>query len=190
MSQNPEYGKFLGARVVVTTSLSETMEGEIFCYDIEKSNSVILRHYNEKGNVSYKWLKTNIVRSVKSASPTQLNASEEKLAPINFDDVAKNASRVELQAKADMKNYGVGVTDRAQLIFDALNRTMQCSWEGEDILVFGVRIRPPYDPSSCSGGDDGTALERVKKVLDGELQRIEKKTKQKGEDKKDDGDEA
>merc|ERR1719321_196943 len=51
---------------------------------------------------------------------------------------------------------------------------MPCKWDKEDIVVFGVRITPPYTHESCTGGDDPHALERVKKVLQGELQKMER----------------
>merc|ERR1712012_533015 len=69
---------------------------------------------------------------------------------------------------------GVGVTEFAQEIFNAMSKTMDVSWEKEDIICFGVRIQKPYTPESCVGGDDPAALERVKKVLIGELNRIKK----------------
>lgn len=175
--QNVDFGKFLGVHVSLETSYNETMAGEIFCYDIEKS-SVVLRNYNEKGIVSYKWLKTNIIRNVQVNPPAPSpSAADERLAAVSLDEIAKAATRAEQKAKTEIKNIGIGVTDRAQRIFDALNFTMPCKWDKDEILVYGVRIESPYEPTSCSGGDDCNALDRVKKVLQGEIQRIEKKTK-------------
>jgi len=174
--------RFLGTHVVVTTTFGEEMDGEIFCYDIEKSNSVILRSSNEKGQFTYKWLKTNIIRDVKAIACASPNAGEERLPPVNFEEIAKHSLRAEKQAQLEMKNYGVGVTDRAQQIFDRLNKTMQCSWEDTAIVVFGVRIVSPYKPENCTGGDADKALDRIKKVLAATLDKMDKKNKSKADD--------
>lgn len=62
----------------------------------------------------------------------------------------------------------------AQEVFDALSKTMEASWEGEDILVLGVRITKPYDPQTCISGKDTQVVERVTKVLQNELARRKK----------------
>lgn len=64
-------------------------------------------------------------------------------------------------------NIGVGVTQEAQDIFDALARTLPCVWDGKAIQVMDeVRIPPPY--AACEAATeaaDPRAVERVQKVL-------------------------
>jgi len=171
--QAPSGERFLGTKIVVTTTFGEEMEGEIFCYDIEKSNSVILRSTDENGVHTYKWLKTNIIRDVKAISCAPSNSMEERLPPINFSEITKQSLRAEAKAQQEMKYYGVGVTDRAQQIFDSLNKTMDCKWNDTTIEIFGVRISEPYKPENCSGGDTDKALDRIKKVLDATLNKMD-----------------
>jgi len=69
---------------------------------------------------------------------------------------------------------GVGVTKEAQSIFDALSKTMPCAWQGRTILVMdAVTVTPPYTPESCQArSGEGGALERIRRVLTAERQRL------------------
>lgn len=76
-----------------------------------------------------------------------------------------------------LHKIGVGVSREAQNIFEALDKTLPCRWEGKDILVLDeVRIREPYDAGACQVLVDQahaqSVLERVKLVLQHELQRL------------------
>ena len=49
---------------------------------------------------------------------------------------------------------------------------MPCEWADQSILVLNeILIPPPYTPAGCKGSK-GAALNRVKKVLAGELEKI------------------
>ncbi|OLP86897.1 hypothetical protein AK812_SmicGene31939 [Symbiodinium microadriaticum] len=151
---NPE--SLLGAQIRVVTTFGEEIEGELFCVDIGGSNSVVLCQRLDNGRVNYKWTKMNIIREVVAmAGPPSTGAEE----------AARTAAR-----------YGVGVTEQAQDCFDALSKTMQTEWDGEDIICMGCRIAKPYDPNKNISGGEPKTLERVKKVLQEELARMQKKT--------------
>jgi len=165
---------FLGAPIKVITTFGEELEGELFCYDINGSNSVILRQPLENGNSNYRWIKTNIIREVKASGPPRF-VDDASLPAVDLKEVEKRATLLEQAAFKNVKNYGIGVTEHAQEVFDAMNKTMECNWDKEDIIVFGVRITKPYTPDSCVGEQgDQNALERVKKVLQGELNKLER----------------
>lgn len=68
-------------------------------------------------------------------------------------------------AEADALRIGVGVTREAQVLFDALAKTLPCRWKDKSIVVLDdVTISEPYRPESCAGGNP-TALTRVQKVV-------------------------
>jgi hypothetical protein len=78
-------------------------------------------------------------------------------------------------AEAAMTSVGVGVTKEAQSIFDALSKTMPCTWLEKSIVVMDVvLVHSPYTMDSCAAKSEGnkSALERVQKVLQRERQRL------------------
>mmetsp|Transcript_69441 Transcript_69441/g.206896 ORF Transcript_69441/g.206896 Transcript_69441/m.206896 type:complete len:179 (+) Transcript_69441:73-609(+) len=175
MSQaQPPVESFLGTQIRVVTTFGEEIEGELFCVDISGSNSVVICQRLENGNVNYKWTKTNIIREVSAAAGPPASAAEE-LPHVDLRHVESRAKKLEEEAREDAKRYGVGVTEHAQEVFDALRKTMEAEWDGEDIKVLGVRISKPYDPERNVSGGDSQARERVQKVLQNELGRMSKK---------------
>lgn len=172
MASNPE--NMLGAQIRVVTTFGEEIEGELFCVDINGSNSVVLCQRLDNGNVNYKWTKANIIREVTASAGPSGSASEEWLPAVDLRHVEQQAKRAEEAALAESKRYGVGVSEHAQEVFDALSKTMEAQWDGEDIKVLGVRITKPYDPAKSIAGGDNATIERVRTVLQGELARKKK----------------
>ena len=82
---------------------------------------------------------------------------------------ARDRAQGEANVKAALTsaaNIGVGVTQEAQDIFDAIARTLPCSWEGKVIKVMDeVTIAPPYAVWRGRARGDARAIERVQKVL-------------------------
>eukprot|EP01046_Picozoa_sp_COSAG06_P102668 COSAG06_NODE_48835_length_329_cov_0.891304_1_plen_66_part_01 len=60
---------------------------------------------------------------------------------------------------ADLRRLiGKGVSEEAQDLFDALNKTLPCDWNGQTIIVGVVGqneviVTPSYTPESASGND-------------------------------------
>lgn len=59
---------------------------------------------------------------------------------------------------------------------------MTCDWQGTDILVLkAVLISKPYRPEDCvqvKDMDNNQVIERVKKVLAGEREKLQKKERE------------
>ena len=65
---------------------------------------------------------------------------------------------------------GKGVSQEGQEIFDGINRTLACRWEGKTIVVIeAVAIHEPYRPEDCRApngkGVGFQMLGRVRKVV-------------------------
>jgi len=176
----PDAASLIGAQIRVVTNFGEEIEGELFCCDMgeKTSNTVVICQRLDTGNVNYKILKGNVIKEVTATSgPT--GAGDDCLPYVDVGLLERRAQKLEELASEDAKKYGVGVTEQAQEVFDALSKTMEAEWDGEDIKVYGVRITKPYDPlKNLSGGNQET-INRIQKVLQGELTRIRSKKQNK-----------
>ncbi|CAL5197021.1 unnamed protein product [Lathyrus oleraceus] len=77
------------------------------------------------------------------------------------------------QAEAEAERIGVGVSSEAQIIFDALSKTLPVHWDKTVIVVMNeVRVSSPYH-SECVIGGTPAANDRVKKVLEFERKRLQ-----------------
>lgn len=103
------------------------------------------------------------------------------VCPVSIEDVI-NRERRSLKEEYQRQNrIGVGVTQEAQQIFDALSKTMPCSWNTKSIIVMDeVIIHPPYHVENCAIVPNkqvaDSILERVQKVLELERKKIKRMT--------------
>jgi len=174
-----EHGKrnsewIIGVKVRIKTSLGEDVEGEIFSYD-NTTNCLVLIQSSTHSTLkkSYRLLKTSFVKEIQYLGKNEANAQDiENLPPINIAKIKSHEAKAIRLMREEASRIGVGVTEEAQEIFNALAKTLPCKWKGENILVFDeVLIQSPYTIDSMSGNDP-KILDRVKKVLDGERKRL------------------
>jgi len=169
----------VGASIRMTTPMGETVEGLVFGYD-ENTKMVCLEQFTgPDGKVSCRVLNTLVCTGIAvtaPAAPASSGSAAKLVGMPQIDHVAikQRERRALMKAIDDAKHINQKATNRAQLIYDSLHKTMPCEWKELDILVLNeIRISPPYKPSSCTG--KGAALNRVKKVLAGELTKLTSK---------------
>lgn len=163
----------IGCHVRLTTVLDEEVAGTIFAYDAA-TQSLMLKQPGSHGGVSnLRLLKASAIKAVHEARPAR-EAPDLRLPHVDKDRARQREDKALKQAEADLSKVGVGVTVEAQSVFDALCKTMPCAWHGKSIMVMdAVLVHPPYSTDSCEATPDHTgALERVKKVLQFERQRL------------------
>ncbi|KAJ2612115.1 hypothetical protein H4S08_002848 [Coemansia sp. RSA 1365] len=149
-----------------------TIEGLLFTYDVYSGVVALVSCEDRKQ-----------VHLVKAANITDVRVLSKEgdqnyLPDINVVPVAVIETRKQralAQEKERASRIGVGVSDRAQSIFEALSKTMPCRWEKDRIVVLDeVIIESPYTVDSCCEVNSAAfSLSRVKKVLQGELNRLE-----------------
>ncbi|KAJ1976621.1 hypothetical protein H4R33_006398, partial [Dimargaris cristalligena] len=85
---------------------------------------------------------------------------------VNIEKVQQRFNQSLKETEDYILKIGVGVTQEAQSIFDALNKTLPCRWAKDSIVVLDeVIIKPPYEPENCLANPSAASLlARVKLV--------------------------
>ena len=158
----------------------DPVEGAVFAYDPTTRVVVLASPGSAPFNARLRLLNPATITAVLSASPPPPGGatSGPTSLPLPPLDPAKCRDRLEratVAATAAAAKRGVGVSARAQAVFDALDRTLPCAWDGEAVVVLGeVRVPPPYavDGGVTSNPADTKTLDRVAMVLAAEAERL------------------
>ncbi|XP_027347187.1 protein LSM12 homolog [Abrus precatorius] len=173
-NNNPE-DLAVGCLLSIRTTLGDEFEGQVITFD-RPSNILVLQEGSKSGpRRNIRLLKANYIKDF-----TLLGQAEDPLDPNNcYLDLTALQAREDVairQAEADAERIGVGVTPEAQNIFNALSKTLPVRWDKTVIVVMNeVRVSSPYHPESVVGGTPA-ANERVKKVLELEKKRLQRRT--------------
>nr|CCA23876.1 conserved hypothetical protein [Albugo laibachii Nc14] len=165
---------FIGAIISVTSSKGESIEGSVFTVD-PVANLLILEERKSKATSKKKThiFHLDALQQIKLVRMADAE-SESGLPHISEEELLRLEQRNKENAQRALASIGPGVSPEAQAIFDALNKTMPCQWDKQNIWVMReVVIRPPYDVKNCVSSDQA-ALGRVRKVLEGEKSRLKK----------------
>lgn len=95
--------------------------------------------------------------------------------PLPNINVKKLEEREEIALKQRENQLNSKVTTQGQLIFDAISKLVPCEWDKEKIIIMDtVVLVSPYKAENATG-DNNSALQRVKKIIEGEWKKINKK---------------
>jgi len=162
----------VGIHALFKTSLGDEFEGEIFSYD-NTTNCVTIQEILPSQKRNFRVIRATFIKEVEVLSiPT--SERDARLPPININRIRSREDTALRAAHLEASRIGVGVSAEAQGIFNALVKTLPCRWSGTSILVFeDVKIASPYGASNVTGSDQ-LAVNRVKKVLEGERKKLGK----------------
>ena len=127
------------------------------------------------GNGSTPALPTSLARALAAPGGAAALEAGGGVGPLADAEVGRRLYDSLARAAARAATRNASVSPAAQALFDALHKTMDCTWDGDQILVLGtVVIRPPYtsdaDVGLRSDADPSThinqtAYARVKTVV-------------------------
>ncbi|KAH7826314.1 putative Anticodon-binding domain [Monocercomonoides exilis] len=82
------------------------------------------------------------------------------------DEALKRKEKTAIQTIRERQNHiKPGISEEIQSLFNHFcNMYPDCHWEGDSMIIMGIRIEPPYQPESCKGEPEVT-LERIRKNL-------------------------
>lgn len=169
----------VGTQMTLTTSGGQEVSGELFASDADTDFLVVKEPGSHGGVSTLRFIKASTVSGlVKMVEPEP--AQPGGTGPLPVVDAERSKARKEKsmrQAAMDAARIGDGVTKEAQAICDALSKTMPVRWQDKTIVVLEeVSIDSPYGVDNCRVDnlkDHKSALERVKKVLQAERQRLD-----------------
>ncbi|KAJ2630828.1 hypothetical protein H4R22_002394 [Coemansia sp. RSA 1290] len=167
----------VNTRIQVQLVDDSRVEGVLFAYDVYSGVVALLEP--RMGDLpadtkhAVRLVKASNIQDVevKGKGDTVLPSVQE----VKVDVVEARKARALAQAKERAARIGVGVSSHAQAVFEALSKTLPCRWDKKRIIVLDeIVIDPPYTVDCCRELSSASfSLSRVKKVLQGELSRLE-----------------
>lgn len=107
-------------------------------------------------------------------------AASRETPVVDQKQLAKREQEAFQAMERAMAQLNPNASPEGQAIFDGLNKTMDCTWIQNSIVVLDqVRIEPPYGTDDCFSLDGNQAsLDRIRKVLTGIKKKIFKQQQQ------------
>lgn len=165
-----------GAYVTMTLTTGDTITG--FVHSADPLMQIIMVRVplvhttlaSELRMVKSNFIASYTVHPEKSEEPISMTSTTTKILQIREQKALRRTADLMSELNPDAPAHG-------QMMFDAVNKTLPCHWEQNNIIVLNqVRISEPYSSNDCVSLDgDQEALSRIKKVLEGETRRMEKK---------------
>ncbi|KAJ2489978.1 hypothetical protein IWW37_003526 [Coemansia sp. RSA 2050] len=192
----------VGARIRVTPTSGSDIEGLVYTYDVYSGVVALISALASddlpdlqniagaspsvgggRQRAQIHLVKAANIKAVEVLAQADATDGEKKdsfvmpeVRAVDTSVVEARKQRALIQAQERAQRIGVGVSDKAQSIFEALSRTLPCRWDRDSIIVLDeVSIEPPYSVDSCRELQPASfSLQRVKKVLQGELSRLDR----------------
>jgi hypothetical protein len=163
----------IGATVAITLKGAGTVEGAVYTVD-PVTKTVILFSPAEKpvtqDSRDVRLVPHHAIQTIKVLKPADAADKKALVAPLPCVDVSACRKREEdafeaMESAMAMLNPTASASGQA--CFDALSKTLDCSWNGDAINVLDqVRVDPPYTEGSCVSLDGNKAsLGRIQKIL-------------------------
>ncbi|KAJ1857032.1 hypothetical protein GGH12_001829 [Coemansia sp. RSA 1822] len=172
----------VNARVEIDLINGDRAEGVLFTYDVYSGIVALISASTADDS---RGSKKHTVRLVKASNIRDVRVVGDKsdiqmpiVRAVTTAEIEARKARALVQAKERASRIGVGVSEHAQSIFEALSKTLPCRWDQSRIIVLDeIAIDPPYTADTCRElTSAASTLLRVKKVLQGELGRLGRAT--------------
>ncbi|XP_010512102.1 PREDICTED: protein LSM12 homolog B-like isoform X2 [Camelina sativa] len=151
----------LGKVYAVKLTTGDEFNGIVLAYDSVPNFAIFEEGTKPKplDSKTLRMVNANYITELKNLGRVKDPLAKKPLA--NLDELIKK----EVNGIRDVERIGVGVTAEAQMIFDAITKTLPARWDNKNILVMReVLVRSPYDSDSVFGGTRA-ANDQVKNVL-------------------------
>jgi hypothetical protein len=153
--------------MIVTTVGGKSYEGVLFAID-PRSKALALKTEQDSYVIISPSQITNIIGDLNATQTPEIQS-----LGINPKTIEKRQETYLKQAQKCIDALNSNVTEETQSLFDKINFVMPCTWEGNSFIVLEeYRIDPPYDKVTVMKDSDGTGIDRVEKVLEGERKKL------------------
>eukprot|EP00871_Galdieria_phlegrea_P005150 jgi/Galph1/5636/GphlegSOOS_G4216.1 len=163
----------VGLNVVLQMFDDKEYRGVVYTYDAD-ANCVVIQTKNEKdtSKSDIRILKASLIKSVQVIGRSSVDALPIQVPAQNLEALKMREEQAVEKAQKEFSRIGLGVTEEAQAIFDALCKTLPCHWEEDTIVILeNIRLKKPYRVGNLEGNEP-EALGRIKVVLQNELQKL------------------
>jgi len=163
----------IGATVSIKLKDSGSCEGAVYTVD-PVTKTVVLFSAAEKpvtqDSRDVRLVPEHAIDSIKVVKPPDAKDKKALVAPLPAVDVSackKRESEAYEAMEAAMAMLNPNASAAGQACFDALSKTLDCSWSGDSINVLDqVRVDAPYTEDACVSLDGNkSSLERIRKIV-------------------------
>ena len=163
----------IGATVSIKLKDSGSCEGAVYTVD-PVTKTVVLFSAAEKpvtqDSRDVRLVPEHAIDSIKVVKQPDAKDKKALVAPLPAIDVAackKRESEAYEAMEAAMAMLNPNASAAGQACFDALSKTLDCSWSGDSINVLDqVRVDAPYTEDACVSLDGNkSSLERIRKIV-------------------------